>query len=393
MVAGRPGRCWHPLNTLINAGWRIFSPGIFHLIQDHAMDIHKIFLPLVALTLALPHAAMADGFRDTLDTPARQSPFATKSLLNGVTTAGKRVVAVGQRGHIVYSDDAGKTWLQAQVPVSSDLVAVAFPTPEKGWAVGHDGVVLHSADGGTTWIRQLDGRSFGKIMTEFYTAQAAKGALGSSEAAAALIDESGRITGQGAENSLLDVWFADANNGFVVGAFNLIFHTADGGKTWEPWYHRTANPSRLHLYTIRQLGNELFIVGEQGMVQKLDAASGNFVALDTGYKGTFFGITGSNGSVVVHGLRGHAFRSVDAGKSWQKIETGLQDGITGSTTCGEKRLLLVSQAGKVLLSDNVGESFRPVKLDQAVPASAVACLGSDLGIVVGPRGVHAQAIQ
>ena len=32
------------------------------------------------------------------------------------------------------------------VPVSSDLVAVAFPTPQQGWAVGHDGVILASAD-------------------------------------------------------------------------------------------------------------------------------------------------------------------------------------------------------------------------------------------------------
>jgi len=357
------------------------------------MDIRKIFLPLAALTLILPLPVQAEGFRDGLDTPARQSPFAAKSLLNGVTTTGKRVVAVGQRGHIVYSDDAGKSWQQAQVPVSSDLVAVAFTTPEKGWAVGHDGVVLHSADGGATWSRQLDGRGLGKIMTDFYGAQAAKGTLGPAEAAAALIDEAGRIAAQGAENSFLDVWFADENNGFVVGAFNLIFHTADGGKTWEPWYHRTANPNRLHLYAMRKVGNDLFIVGEQGMVQKLDASSGRFVALDTGYKGSFFGVNGSAGAVVVHGLRGHAFRSSDGGKAWQKIETGLQDGVTGSTSCGDRRLVLVSQSGRMLFSDNAGESFRPVKLEQAVPASAVACLGRDMSMIVGPRGVRAQAIQ
>ncbi len=357
------------------------------------MDIRKIFLPLAALTLVLPLPAQADGFRDALDTPARQSPFAAKSLLNGVTTAGKRVVAVGQRGHIVYSDDAGKSWQQAQVPVSSDLVAVTFPTPEKGWAVGHDGIVLHTADGGATWTRQLDGRGVGKIMTDFYAAQSAKGSLGSPDEAAALVDEAGRIAAQGAENPFLDVWFADANNGFIVGAFNLIFRTADGGKTWEPWYHRTANPNRLHFYAVRQTGGNLYLVGEQGLVQKLDAASGRFVGLDTSYKGTFFGITGSDAAVIVHGLRGHAFRSVDGGSSWQKIETGLQEGLTGSTTCGAGRVVLVSQSGRMLLSENAGESFRPVKLDQAVPASAVACLGKDASVIAGARGVRAQAVQ
>lgn len=357
------------------------------------MDLRKIFLPLAALTLVLPLPASADGFRDALDTPAQQSPFAAKSLLNGVTTAGKRAVAVGQRGHIVYSDDAGKSWQQAQVPVSSDLVAVTFPTPEQGWAVGHDGIVLHSADGGATWTRQLDGRGVGKVMTDFYAAQSAKGSLGSPDDAAALVDEAGRIAAQGAENPFLDVWFEDENNGFIVGAFNLIFRTADGGKTWEPWYYRTANPNRLHFYAVRQIGNTLYLVGEQGMVQKLDAASGRFVALDTGYKGTFFGITGSDTAVIVHGLRGHAFRSVDGGNTWQKIETGLQDGITGSAACNARRIVLVSQSGRMLLSDNGGENFRPVKLDQAVPASAVACLGKDVSVIAGARGVSAQAIQ
>lgn len=357
------------------------------------MHIRSILLPCIALTLALPLSASADDFRDTLDTPARQSPFAAKTLLNSVTNAGRRVVAVGQRGHIVYSDDAGKTWQQAQVPVSSDLVAVTFPTPEKGWAVGHDGIVLHSADSGATWTRQLDGRGVGKIMTDFYGAQAAKGSLGSPEAAAALIDEAGRIAAQGAENPFLDVWFADDNNGFIIGAFNLIFRTADGGKTWEPWYHRTANPNRLHFYAIRKVGNSLYIVGEQGLVQKLDAAGGRFEALETGYKGTFFGVTGSNGAVIVHGLRGNAFRSLDGGASWQKIETGLQDGVTGSSVCSEGRILLVSQSGRMLLSDNSGASFLPVKLEQAVPASAVACLGREVSVIAGARGVRTQAIQ
>ncbi len=188
------------------------------------MKFRKIVTPLLALALTLPLAASAAAsYRDVLDTPARDSAFAAKSLLNGVANAGQRIVAVGQRGHIIYSDDGGKTWLQAKVPVSSDLVAVSFPTPAKGWAVGHDGVVLHTADGGATWVRQLDGRRAGQLMADYYTAKAGSGALGSPDAAAGLVSEAERIAAQGAENSFLDVWFADENNGFIVGAFNLTF--------------------------------------------------------------------------------------------------------------------------------------------------------------------------
>jgi photosystem II stability/assembly factor-like uncharacterized protein len=279
------------------------------------------------------------------------------------------------------------------VPVSSDLVAVSFPTAEKGWAVGHDGIVLHSLDGGKSWTRQLDGRSAGALMAAYYAAQADKGALGPADTAAALVDEAKRIGAQGAENSFLDVWFADENNGFIVGAFNLIFATRDGGKTWEPWFHRTDNPNRLHLYALRQVDGDLYIAGEQGTVLKLDPATRRFVALTTGYKGTFFGITGGKGAVTVFGLRGNAFRSGDAGKTWQKVDTGLQDGITGAVVCGDDRLLLVSQSGRLLLSTNLGESYRPVKLDQPVPASSVACIDPGHVVIAGARGVRAQAIQ
>ncbi|RJG04483.1 glycosyl hydrolase [Noviherbaspirillum sedimenti] len=346
---------------------------------------------LAALALALPLAASAATFQDVLDTPAKESALAARSLLNGVVGAGKRVVAVGQRGHIVYSDDQGKSWRQASVPVSSDLLAVTFSSPQKGWAVGHDGVVLHTADGGANWVKQLDGSSAAKVLESFYAKQAATGELGSSEQSAALVEEVARLARQGAETPFLDVWFADDNTGFIVGAFNLIFRTGDGGKTWEPWFHRTENPTRMHLYAIRQVGGALYISGEQGLVLKLDEAGKRFAAMDTGYRGTYFGVNGNKDAVVVFGLRGNAYRSIDGGRQWAKIETGLQDGITGATTCGANRLVLISQSGRMLASDDAGERFRPVKLAQPGPASAIACVSGDVVVIAGPRGVHAHA--
>ena len=345
---------------------------------------------LVAIALAAPVAAMAAGYQDVLDAPARESALAAKGLLNGLANAGKRVVAVGQRGHIVYSDDAGQSWHQAKVPVSSDLVAVSFPTPEQGWAVGHDGVVLHSTDAGLTWTKQLDGRAAGEAMVTYYTAQAEKGALGSADEAAKLVGEAKRIASQGSENPFLDVWFADEKNGYVVGAFNLIFRTSDGGNTWEPWFHRTANPNHLHLYAIRPVGSHLYVVGEQGLVMRLEG--NHFVAVATPYKGTYFGITGSKNAVVAFGLRGNAFRSADGGKTWTKVETGVQDGLTAGTTADE-RLVLVSQAGTVLVSNNDGQSFAPVKVEKSAPAAAVLGLGKDVVVMAGPRGVRTQALQ
>ena len=56
---------------------------------------------------------------------------------------------------------------------------------------------------------------------------------------------------------VLDVWFADENNGYAVGAYNLIFRTRDGGMTWESWFDRTENPKFFNLYAIRPVAGTL----------------------------------------------------------------------------------------------------------------------------------------
>jgi photosystem II stability/assembly factor-like uncharacterized protein len=288
------------------------------------------------------------------------------------------VVVVGQRGHVLTSDDAGQHWLQADVPVSSDLVAVCFPTPQAGWAVGHDGTVLHSADAGRTWVRQLDGRGLGDVLVAAYTRSANDKWLA----------EAKRFAAQGAENPFLDVWFQDAKVGYVVGAFGLLLRTVDGGKQWEPLMHACDNPKTLHLYAVKRVAGELFIVGEQGLLLKQDAAADRFVAQTIPYQGTLFGVVGHERAVLAHGLRGNVVRSTDGGRSWQSVATGIGVGLTASTLDDRGRIVIVSQAGHVLVSADDGATFSSLPQERPGPAAAVASAGPRTLVVAGPRGVR-----
>lgn len=314
---------------------------------------------LLSLAAGASLAAMAStgatqGWLDVLDSPAQKSPLAARGLLNGLALAGERVVAVGQRGHIVFSDDAGKSWQQADVPVSSDLVAVCFPTPQAGWAVGHDGVVVHSADGGRTWTRQRDGRPQ-------------------------------------AENPLLDVWFEDTANGYAVGAFGQVLRTTDGGARWESSNEIADNPKKLHLYAVRGVGSDVYMVGEQGLLLKRDRASGRFGAIDSPYKGTLFGVTGNDRTVVAYGLRGNVVRSADGGATWQGLNTGVPVGLTAGSLDAKGRIVLASQTGHLLSSQDDGASFASIKLDRPIPAAAIVAK-RDVLVLAGPRGVHSLAL-
>jgi photosystem II stability/assembly factor-like uncharacterized protein len=343
----------------------------------------------LAATSAFIAVAVADTrSRDVLDAPAVKSPLAVRALVNGLATAGTRIVAVGQRGHVLLSDDAGKSWQQAEVPVSSDLVAVSFPSASTGWAVGHDGVVLHSTNAGRRWIRQLDGHRAGSMMVDYYAREATAGSQ-----RAALLQEAERFAAQGAENPFLDVWFENETTGFVVGAFGLILRTTDGGANWEPWLHAVDNPKAFHLYSIRGVAGDVYIVGEQGLVLKLDRTAGRFRALDLPYKGTLFGVIGNARAVLVFGLRGTVLRSADGGRSWQPVDTGLQVGLTSSAVDNDGRIIIASQAGHVLASRDDGASFKPVHIERPIPAAAVISAAKDSIIVAGPRGVHSQSLR
>lgn len=338
---------------------------------------------LATLALLGPSNASCAAYVDVLDAPAQKSALASQRILNGAAVAGHRVVVVGQRGHILYSDDQGRTWTQASVPVSVDLVAVHFPTEQKGWAVGHSGVVLATTDAGATWVKQLDGRSAAMAMVEYYDKQGGD---------AGLRDEVKRFVDDGPDKPFLDVWFEDENVGYVVGTFNLLFRTDDGGRHWVPWFDRTDNPKRYHLYAVRRVGDDLYVAGEQGLVLKLDAKAQRFRAMRTPYDGTYFGITGKPGSVVVFGLRGNAYRTVDAGASWQKVDTRIPVGLTGGAVTPDGRIVLVSQAGHVLVSSDSGSTFAPLAVDRPAPAAAVVAPGAKSIVVVGPRGAHASQL-
>lgn len=346
---------------------------------------------LAAATVVF-YSPMAAGaaFADPLDVPAQASALAGRSLLVGVARAGTRLVAVGQRGHIVWSDDNGATWTQAKVPVSSDLTAVTFVNPTKGWAVGHDGVILHTADGGRTWVLQLDGRKANAQLTAAMQARA--NAVGAAPAYKQLLAEARRYEEQGPDKPFLDVWFADENHGYAVGAFNLIVRTADGGLTWEPLFDQTENPKLLNLYAIGKAGDDLYIAGEAGLVLRFDPAQRRFVALDTAYAGSFFGVVGGKDGIVVYGLRGNAYRSADGGTTWSKVDTGLPATIVAGFRTADGAIVLADAGGRIARSADGGRTFAPVKLERTLPIAGIADAGEGRIARVGPLGASVAAL-
>lgn len=322
------------------------------------------------LSLALVAALMASGVthaeldpNDSANKPAQLAPLAPESLLLDLAHAGPRLVAVGERGHVLLSDDQGATWRQAKsVPTRTMLTAVFFADDEFGWAVGHDETILNTVDGGETWTRSHFAPAPGQ--------------------------------------PLLDLWFANRVSGIAVGAYGAYLTTNDGGRNWAST--RFAPPPQAgvaidefdlppdyHLNRIMGVGNRLYIAAESGQLYRSDNRGATWRALPSPYEGSFFGLVPIRGDgLLVFGLRGNLFRSADAGETWHALESHTTAMLTDGVAINDLRVVIAGLAGVMLVSGDAGETFRLTQQEDRKGLSALVPGRAGTVVVAGEGGVR-----
>lgn len=343
----------------------------------------------VAMALNAADLVRSAGEPDALDRHALISQRAGSSAMLAVARADKRLVAVGERGIILLSDDNGITWKQARVPVSVSLTNVRFITSRLGWAVGHSGVVLRSDDGGDSWQKQLDGRQAAQLLRN----EVAVDGAGTRQESQATLADAERMAAEGPDKPFFDLHFFDENNGLVVGAFGLIITTGDGGKHWQSARGRIDNPKETHLYATHVAGKDMYIAGEQGALYRSSDGGKNFVGLPSPYAGSYFGlISDTAGTVVAFGMRGNAYRSSDKGATWQKSDTGTPNALAAGHLLPDGSMVLVDEAGGVLQSHDAGRSFKSTPVPHSSPLTGAVLAQDGALIVSSMRGVSRVAL-
>jgi photosystem II stability/assembly factor-like uncharacterized protein len=55
---------------------------------------------------------------------------------------------------LVYTDDGGETWRRQRAPSRVELIHIDFVSDKRGWIVGDAGTVLFTRDAGASWVKQ-----------------------------------------------------------------------------------------------------------------------------------------------------------------------------------------------------------------------------------------------
>jgi photosystem II stability/assembly factor-like uncharacterized protein len=272
--------------------------------------------------------------------------------------SGARLVAVGERGIVLLSDDDGRRWQQARVPVSVTLTGAQFSSEKRGFAIGHGGVVLRTDDAGQNWKRMLDGRQVPALLSPPDAARQAE------------LD--------GPDKPWLALHFSDDLNGMVVGAFGLALQTADGGQTWRSFSERLANPRGLHLHAVQRRGERVWIAGEQGLYAQSADGGRSFSVLPTPYSGSFFALHPlDDGRALLGGLRGTLLLH-EGGEQFRALTAVSKQGVAqllalqspGSPDRAE--VALVDQAGRIFTASVAALQFKPYPVVSERPWLAVA---------------------
>lgn len=352
-------------------------------------------LSLIAITLMI--LPLQASLPDRLNQPAPMSDAAHSVLLTDITRVQDRLLAIGDFGVVLYSDNEGIDWQQANVPVTTLLTSIYFSSETVGWISGHDGVLLRSDNAGKDWQLHLDGNQIHELKINHYQAQLDALTASDRESDPLLeddllfaLEDAEFYQEEGPVNPLLQVWFQDSQVGFLLGAYGLALRTQDGGNTWVVMSDDLPNPDQFHLNAITAQADSLVIAGEAGLLMKSDDQGESWYALPSPYTGSFFDVVSHQQSLFVLGLRGHLFRSDDGGFDWQAQEVDTTVSFMGAYS--DQDSLAVAGLGGTLLTGSEADKLELKPLGVRRHFNAVVAT-TDGWVLVGEQGIFRSSEQ
>lgn len=369
-------RCWLKCLEMSAIFSNRYEPSLVELIQRTRVSM------LVAAAMLLTGVAWSGPVIDPLNRSAMMGENVGGAVLLDLALVGRRFVAVGERGVVQILDGSAETWRQAKVPVSVTLTGVTFVDSRYGWVIGHGGTVLSTEDGGENWHRRLDGHAAARlVVTE---AEARSKASGTEDRS---LTEAYRLVKDGADKPLLGVHFFDRARGIVIGAYGLIFGTADGGHTWSSWMSKLDNPKGLHLNAIAVRGDSILIVGEQGIVFRSVDSGKTFTRLPTPYGGSWFATSAlPDGRWLLAGLKGNIY--ILSGDVFTPSRVPIPVTIASLSRMKDGEILALNQAGQALISRDQGANWQEVSWPPGPPVTSIVPLGENRLLASSLRGVR-----
>jgi photosystem II stability/assembly factor-like uncharacterized protein len=309
---------------------------------------------------------------------------------------GKVLIAVGERGTILRSEDAGRRWQAVSLAASDfDLRAVIHHASSGAWiAAGTRGTILRSLDGGKTW-NSLPNELNLTLATLFIEPDSGALLIGGESG---LI---GRSTDAGASWLMTRVKMQEpvtpvtaihllGNELVATSALGRFLISTDRGESWQllsmggnAYFTDAVLEPKSHALLLASHTGDLFRRGRP------DDSWEKIELLIDGQKRFISAIRydANTESLLAVGHHGLAARSTDGGRQWHKIATGFNSSMESLAQFGDGRFVGFGEGGYIVTSADSGKSWRRVSPELSLGLREVVALpGSDVVVASGELG-------
>ncbi len=295
---------------------------------------------------------------------------------------------IGSERCIYKTIDGGKSWKKDKPPGKGHLQAVQFLDASTGWVLSHG--MLCTTDGGQTWTEYKLGRYNHNFSFRFSDA---KNGIVVSIGETLRTRDGGKtwsaVGGLRYGDFMPAVCTTDANNGWLVGN-HIIYHTSDGGLSWQP----TSTPGDL-LSNLSFIDNKLgWAVGYTGagadarcLVLKTkdggDTWERNVLPRKGGLRQVFF-IDETHGWAVAPD--GNMLRTCDGGVSWDEHATGTACRFSGLQFLDTMTGYAAGDQGTAVKTTDGGKTWTKLATGTMADLFSLHFAGKDTGWVAGADG-------
>ena len=365
----------------------------------------------------------------------RTAAMASDASLNDICCVGKMAWAVGERGVICFSADAGSSWTTRITPFECSLRSVCFLTNTIGWVAGTKivpgsnpqqlAVLLSTRDGGKSWTDLTQNAATSAVRTEKVTAAALPGIV--------------HLQFFGLESAIAVTAPMRSRSG------DAIFSSDDGGFTWSPISSDQAAGPWLGAHFVSE--SDGIVVGQHqsyadvvadhavvinrpestlrairavsldGNARGWIAGDGAFLLTTTDAGVTWksptgeisrevvetidFHIVAHEGSTVILGGEPGAclLRSADNGQSWNFVTLPLNGRLNRVRFVSESEVVGVGSLGQIVKSHDGGTTWKAVRSSGFRTGVLNMITDADkaswhlLATVAGEQGVRSVAVQ
>lgn len=224
----------------------------------------------------------------------------------------------------------------------------------------------------------------------------------------------------GTTSLLTNIFFADQNNGTVIGASGTLRNTTNGGLNWNPQFIVANNLFGIYFNNV----NTGYVCGDDGVLAKTTNGSSSWQALSVpveNYRGIFFAdvntgyACGGNGRVIkttngganwstmvtpntnfliniafanaqtgfATGVTGTVIRTIDGGSSWVALVSGTNADLYGLAVTSSAILYASGEGGVLIKSTNGGDNWVTQNSNATDRISKLHFINSNTGSGVG----------